>query len=164
MRPNIDEYYMQILPLVSSRSTCIRRAFGAILTTSDGKILSTGYNGVISGAPHCIEFPCGGQDDDKGDYSRCMAVHAEQNCLLQCLRLDLAHTMYCSAIPCFTCAKMILNVPNILKVVVGGREPNETMISRKTGVIVDQGFQLLVKNLELMWFNADTKSTCIFTY
>lgn len=152
MRPNIDEYYMNLLPHVSDRSTCGRRAVGAILTTTGGKILSAGYNGVPSGSPHCTEHPCIGRNDNKGDSSRCLAVHAEQNALLQCMRLDLAGVMYCSIVPCFSCAKMILNT-NITKIVVGGKYPGD-----------DNGFQLLVRNVELMWFDADTKSACLFTY
>lgn len=49
-----------------------------------------------------------------------MAVHAEQNALLQCFRLDLARIMYVSNFPCFVCAKMIANTP-IKKIIY--REP-----------------------------------------
>jgi len=109
MRLNHDEYYLQMLDLVAARSTCARRAVGAIITDTKHHILSTGYNGVPSGFTHCIDTPCVGRYDPPGDSSRCMAVHAEQNALLQCSRLDLAAVMYTSCVPCFTCAKMIVN-------------------------------------------------------
>jgi dCMP deaminase len=38
-----------------------------------------------------------------------MAVHSEQNALLQCGDITRAHTVYISCTPCFVCAKMIAN-------------------------------------------------------
>jgi dCMP deaminase len=40
-----------------------------------------------------------------------MAIHAEDNALLQCHRLDLLHTAYVSTTPCFQCAKRLCNTP-----------------------------------------------------
>ena len=105
------EYYIQMLPLVAARSTCIRREVAAIITDKDGHVLSTGYNGVPSGIPHCIEESCAGAVGAKGDSSLCEAVHAEINALIQCRDLHRATTMYCSCTPCFACAKAILNTP-----------------------------------------------------
>ena len=116
MRPTKDEYFLKMLRLVASRSTCGRRAVGAIIVDEHGHILATGYNGVPMGMIHCIDSPCPGRGDQPGDSSRCLAVHAEQNALMQCSRLDLADTIYVSNTPCFTCAKMIANT-NIRRVV-----------------------------------------------
>lgn len=116
-RLTLDAYFMNMLALVAGRSTCIRRSVGAIITDEKGAILSTGYNGVPRTFPHCINELCEGANDAAGDTRKCMAVHAEQNALLQCHRLDLAHTMYVSTSPCFTCAKLIANT-NIQRVVV----------------------------------------------
>lgn len=113
----IDEYWISHLQLVASRATCLRRKTGAIITDSRGAILSTGYNGVPSKIPHCGEAdsPCSGLNQSHGDSgnetTNCWAVHAEQNAILQCHRLDLAHTIYCTNFPCFTCAKLIANTP-----------------------------------------------------
>jgi dCMP deaminase len=98
-----------MLQLVAARSTCIRRAVGAIITDKEGHVLSTGYNGVPKDFDHCIDVPCLGASDMPGDTSSCMAVHAEQNALLQCNDLNRAHTIYCSCVPCFVCAKMLAN-------------------------------------------------------
>lgn len=107
-----DEYYVAMLRLVAARSTCARRAVGAIFVDEKGRVLSTGYNGVPSGFPHCTEFPCEGANDARGDTSRCMAVHAEINAIIQCGdRLTRAHTAYVSCSPCFGCAKAIVNTP-----------------------------------------------------
>ena len=72
-------------------------------------MLSMGYNGVPRNFPHCTDTPCPGKNGESGDTQACYAVHAEANALLQCPRLDLADTMYCSCTPCFECAKLIGN-------------------------------------------------------
>jgi len=105
-----DEYFLQLLKLVSSRSTCVRRSVGAIITDERRRVLAMGYNGVPQKFPHCELFSlCPGAEDPSGDTRRCMAVHAEVNAILQCSRLDLARTIYVSCSPCFACAKMLCN-------------------------------------------------------
>ena len=53
-RPSWDAYFMDITTLVARRSTCLRRAVGAILV-KDKRVLSTGYNGAPGGVRHCNE-------------------------------------------------------------------------------------------------------------
>lgn len=125
-RPTRDRYYAQMLKLVASRSTCGRRAVGAIITSIEGYVLSTGYNGVPRGFPHCGEgkfslemtvWTCPGFSDEPGNTAQCWSVHAEQNALVQCGDVQRAHTIYVSCTPCFECAKLIANTP-IRRVVV----------------------------------------------
>lgn len=107
-RPTLDEYFVKMLDLVASRSTCRRRNVACIITNDKGQIISTGYNGVPSGLPHCIDIPCAGAGDKSGDNTRCLAIHAEQNALLQAgSKLYEATRLYCSCSPCFSCAKLI---------------------------------------------------------
>ena len=108
-RQSIDDYYLSILQVVAARSTCARRKVGAIITDDRSHVLSMGYNGVPSEVPHCTEQPCPGVEDQPGDNSRCQAVHAEQNAIMQCSSLRHARTIYVSCAPCFYCAKMICN-------------------------------------------------------
>jgi len=132
MRLSHDEYFLQMLELVAARSTCTRRAVGAIITDVYNKILSTGYNGVPRGMVHCIDVACIGAIDLAGDSSRCEAVHAEVNAILQCSAIERAHTFYVSCTPCFTCAKMICNT-SIKRVVVlepYADQAGQTMLSR----------------------------------
>jgi dCMP deaminase len=110
-RQTIEQYYLEMLHLVASRATCRRRKVASIITDEQGRVLSTGYNGVPSGAIHCIDSPCSGVKDLPGSTDRCLAIHAEQNALLQCRQIDRAHTIYCSVSPCFTCCKLIANTP-----------------------------------------------------
>ena len=139
-RLNKQEYFLAMLKLVAARSTCVRRAVGAIITDKDGHVLSTGYNGVPRDFDHCTSVNCEGAKDKPGDTSNCMAVHAEQNALLQCCDLSRAHTIYTSCVPCFVCAKMIANT-NIEMVVC------ETDYADKRGlmVLLDRGCTVEVK-------------------
>ena len=108
-RPSIDAYYLAMLPLIASRATCPRRRVAAILVDATGRLVSIGYNGSPSGLPHCIDTPCPGATDASGDTSRCIAVHAEVNAILQAQASRRApHTLYCSTTPCFNCAKMLI--------------------------------------------------------
>ena len=56
-RPSWEAYFMEITTLVARRSTCIRRAVGAIIV-KDKRILSTGYNGAPTQIRHCIDVGC----------------------------------------------------------------------------------------------------------
>ena len=47
-RPSWDEYFMTLADEVATRTTCLRRAVGAIIV-KEKRILATGYNGVPRG-------------------------------------------------------------------------------------------------------------------
>lgn len=148
MRLTRDQYFIKLLALVAARSTCARRAVGAIITDKGGHVLATGYNGTPAGYFHCdgVAYKCQGADDPPGDTRRCLAIHAEQNALLQCHRLDLAHHLYVSCVPCFTCTKLILNT-NLQYVVVAADYADCA------------GAELLAQQEKLYVFNHDTGTT-----
>ena len=110
-RPNRDEYFTKMALLVAFRATCPRRAVGCVLVNSAGHVIATGYNGVARGTPHCEgEHRCGGSDSPSGQgLNKCKAIHAEQNALLQCSDVECIDTVYVTASPCITCAKLLLN-------------------------------------------------------
>ena len=101
-----DEYFMTIGRVVASRATCDRKHVGAVIVRGR-TILSTGYNGSISGMPHC---------DDDGhmmEAGHCVAtIHAEANALVQAARNGVSiegASIYITASPCWNCFKMIAN-------------------------------------------------------
>lgn len=105
---------MDIVDLVSLRSTCIRRKVGAILVR-DKRILATGYNGAPSGLAHCLETGCL-RDKLKipsGErHELCRGLHAEQNAIIQAALHGVSikgATIYCTNHPCIICSKMIIN-------------------------------------------------------
>jgi dCMP deaminase len=113
-RPSWDQYFMDIVDLVSKRSTCLRRKVGAILVR-DKRILATGYNGPPTGITHCSEVGCL-RDKLKipsGErHELCRGLHAEQNAIIQAALYGVSTkgaTIYCTNHPCIICAKMIIN-------------------------------------------------------
>jgi len=108
-RLDVDSYFLQMAQLVAQRSTCRRRSVGCVLVDSNNHVVATGYNGVPTHFPHCLDYPCVGADSPSGtNLEQCLAVHAEQNALLQ-LRSNDRLTAYLTVSPCTTCAKMIAN-------------------------------------------------------
>lgn len=103
MRPTKDQWAMEMARVVSTRSTCARKAVGCVLTDVDGHILSTGYNGAASGLPHCDH------SGDRAGREYCDAIHAEQNALLRCPDIRLIHSCYVTLSPCQTCCRLLLN-------------------------------------------------------
>ncbi|MDD5111611.1 MAG: cytidine/deoxycytidylate deaminase family protein [Candidatus Altiarchaeota archaeon] len=143
-RPSWDEYFAKIAEDVGRRSTCIKpqRQLGAIVVNDLHEIVSTGYNGMVRGAPHCEDVGC---IKDKMNipsgtgHEVCPAVHAEQNALIQAGRLARNCTMYLNAFPCKICARLIVNA-GIKRVVTSGEYTDKEglEILGKAGVEVRQ--------------------------
>jgi len=109
-RPPRDEYFLMLAHIASKRSTCARRSVGCVLVDIDGYISATSYNGVPRNFPHCIDSPCPSANAESGkDLDLCVAIHAEQNALLQCKDTQQIYTAYCTVAPCITCVKLLLN-------------------------------------------------------
>ncbi|SFE67275.1 dCMP deaminase [Thermoanaerobacter thermohydrosulfuricus] len=129
MRPSWDEYFMQIVDVVKTRSTCLRRQVGAILVV-DKHIISTGYNGPPTGLAHCEETGClreqlGIPSGERPEL--CRGVHAEQNAIIQAALHGVSTkgaTLYVSASPCVICAKMLINA-GVKRIVYEDEYPDE---------------------------------------
>ncbi len=123
MRPDWDDYFIEIAKVVSSRSTCLRRKYGAVIV-KDKVIISTGYNGSPRGMENCIDtgtctrkelnIPSGER------YELCEAVHAEQNAIINAPpdRMNEAtiyiagfeeDKSYAAGEPCKLCNRIIKN-------------------------------------------------------
>ena len=109
-RPSTDVYMMGMALMAASRATCSRRAVGCVLTNTLNHIVATGYNGVPRNMPHCGDRMCPGISAASGtQLDGCMAIHAEQNALLQCPDTRDIKAAYCTTQPCLTCTKLLLN-------------------------------------------------------
>ncbi|MCF8109953.1 MAG: cytidine/deoxycytidylate deaminase family protein [Desulfobacteraceae bacterium] len=114
IRPSWDTYFMNITCLVAERSTCLRRAVGAIIV-KEHRILATGYNGAPAGIRHCSEVGCLREtmNIESGQrHELCRGIHAEQNAIIQAAYHGVpirGATLYCTNLPCAICTKMLIN-------------------------------------------------------
>lgn len=128
-RPDWESYFMQMARLAASRSSCHRRAVGAVIVR-DRHVLATGYNGNPAGFKHCAETGCIREMlnvPSGAHHELCTGLHAEQNAILQAARFGTSidgSILYTTTFPCVTCAKMILNV-GVVEVVYEEGYPDE---------------------------------------
>lgn len=113
-RPSWDEWAIILAAAVSLRADCQRSRVGAVILDADHRVVSTGYNGTISGKPGCLLGACPRgltSFEDVPAYSPydsgpglCIAVHAEINALNDASpdRL-LGSTIYVTRQPCEPC-------------------------------------------------------------
>ena len=142
-RPDWDTYFLDIVDLVSRRSTCLRRAVGAGLVR-DKRILATGYNGAPSKLQHCLDIGCLRDQLSVPSGERhelCRGLHAEQNAIIQAALHGVSvkdSTLYCTNHPCVICAKMIINA-GIARIVVrdGYSDELATEMLKEAGIIVE---------------------------
>lgn len=114
-RPTWDEYFVNILEIIGTRSSCDRGKSGCVIT-KDKRILATGYIGSPVGTAHCDDV---GHEmhtvkhEDGHETRHCIrTAHAEQNAIVTAARFGIAldgGTLYCHMTPCYVCAKMIIN-------------------------------------------------------
>jgi dCMP deaminase len=135
-----DLYYLSIAKDVSTRATCLRRKFGAVIVQRDA-IVATGYNGAPRGCRDSLEAGWCYRDEfhiPPGErYEMCRSVHAEQNAIIHAGRdRTLGGTLYLSGTdaktgeltgiePCLLCTKMIINA-GLSRIVV--QKTNDTFI------------------------------------
>lgn len=130
-RPPWDDYFLGIAMAVAARADCRRARYGAVLVDWNQRIISTGYNGGPRGGPSCLNGRCPrGMMTAKeiahnaADYSNCIALHAEANCIAYArtdckdATLYLAEASGSHRPPCDGCAKLI-NAAGIRLVILG---------------------------------------------
>ena len=144
-RPGWDEYFMEMAALTSRRSTCLRRSVGAVIVR-DRHILATGYNGAPRGLKHCSERDgCIREKLDVPSGERhelCMALHAEQNAIIQAATMGQSidgGTIYITHQPCSICAKMIINA-GLRRIVVKEGYPDQLSVD----ILAEAGLKIVM--------------------
>lgn len=100
-RLNWDEYFMSIALLASCRSPCDRLHVGCVIVKNN-RIISMGYNGFISGAPHTSRIV------DNHEQS---TIHSEINAITDCAKRGVSldsSKIYITHFPCINCFKSIV--------------------------------------------------------
>lgn len=106
MRKSWNEYFIELAENVATRGTCDRAYVGCVLVNDENRIVSTGYNGSISGNAHCDEVGHTMRD------GHCIAtIHAEMNALLYCAKDGISVKgckAYVTHFPCLNCTKALI--------------------------------------------------------
>lgn len=118
-------YYLDLAEVVSERSTCIRRHYGAVIVKDD-EVIATGYVGAPRGRANCNELGYCTRERLKvprGErYELCRSVHAEANAIISAARKDMiGSTLYLvgkevngggyveNASSCAMCKRQVIN-------------------------------------------------------
>lgn len=114
-RPSWDETFIRMAEVLAERSVCRHYKVGAVMA-KDKRFLTGGYNGPVSGEPHCTEVGCAKKDKNGNKLppgsGRCRGAHAEINAISNAANLGVAvrdATLYITYRPCYDCAKHIVN-------------------------------------------------------
>ena len=119
-----DDVMMAAAETFAKLSYCDKRKVGAVLV-KDNRIISTGYNGTISGDTNECEESCSACHGDGIDYNgstcdicdgkrivtKLTTVHAEQNIITHAAKNGIATDgciLYVTTSPCEHCAKLII--------------------------------------------------------
>ena len=82
-------YYLDLAEIVSQRTTCLRRRYGAVIVKND-EVISTGYVGAPRGRKNCTDLGYCIRTELKiprGErYELCRSVHAEANAIISASR------------------------------------------------------------------------------
>ncbi|KAL4901961.1 hypothetical protein BDW74DRAFT_159327 [Aspergillus multicolor] len=114
LRPNWDQYFMELASLAAQRSNCMKRRVGCVLVR-ERRVISTGYNGTPRHLTNCNEGGCPRCNRGEGGgvgLSTCLCLHAEENALLEAGRERIREgaILYCDTCPCLTCTVKIAQV------------------------------------------------------
>lgn len=96
-----NEYFIQVSKLIASRSPCNRLQVGCVIVY-DNRVLTTGYNGFLPGAPHESIV------EDNHELATC---HAEMNAIANACRhgINLMNSVaYITHYPCIHCFKILV--------------------------------------------------------
>jgi dCMP deaminase len=104
-----DQYFMSIAVLASGRSPCQRLHVGSVIV-KDNRLISMGYNGFLSGAPHVSIV--------KDNHEQAI-VHSEINAITDCAKRGVQvsnASIYITHFPCLNCFRTIAS-SNIKEIV-----------------------------------------------
>lgn len=138
-RVDKNNYYLDIAESVAKRSTCLRKAYGAVIVKND-EIISTGYNGAPRGRKNCSDICSCIRNElnvPRGErYELCRSVHAEANAIISASRqemldstiylvgIDIASNDYVkNSSSCSMCKRLVIN-SGISKVVIRDDKEN----------------------------------------
>src|SRR3954464_6995706 len=112
VRPSFEKIYLDLARKLAERSTCARLKVGTVITSTDyRKVLAVGYNGNATG----LHNGC-----DREEPGNCGCLHSEENAVINCdAPRSTEKIVFITHLPCVQCAKRLINLGNVKKVVYG---------------------------------------------
>lgn len=131
-----DEYFMSIAFLASMRSPCERLHVGSVIVKNN-RLVSMGYNGFISGAPHTSRVR------DNHEQS---IIHSEVNAIVDCARRGASledSKIYITHYPCINCFRSIAGC-GIREIIYYNDYRNDTMVAQ----LAEESFIIIRKMVD----------------
>lgn len=149
-------YYLDLAEIVSQRTTCLRRRYGAVIVKND-EVISTGYVGAPRGRKNCTDLGyCIRQEMGipRGErYELCRSVHAEANAIISASRDKMIDaTLYLTGVEvadgsyvsnsccCSMCKRMVINA-GIKEVVIRDDKENYRIINVNDWIENDESLE-----------------------
>ncbi len=149
-------YYLDLAEIVSQRTTCLRRRYGAVIVKND-EVISTGYVGAPRGRKNCTDLGfCIRQElgIPRGErYELCRSVHAEANAIISASRDKMIDaTLYLTGVEvadgsyvsnsccCSMCKRMVINA-GIKEVVIRDDKDNFRIIPVSAWIDDDESLE-----------------------
>lgn len=155
-RRDKNNYYLDLAEVVSQRSTCLRRHYGAVIVKND-EVISTGYVGAPRQRKNCSDLGvCVRQQLNipRGErYELCRSVHAEANAIISTSRdkmigsslylagVEVSDGSYIkNAVCCSMCKRLVINA-GIERVIVRDDKENYRVIQVKDWIDNDESLE-----------------------
>ena len=149
-------YYLDLAEMVSQRSTCLRKHYGAVIVNND-EVVSTGYVGAPRGRKNCSDIGRCIREElnvPRGErYELCRSVHAEANAIISASRERmLGASMYLTGVDartgeyvenscsCSMCKRMIINA-GIEKIYIRDNKNDYRVISVDDWIESDESLE-----------------------
>lgn len=137
MRPDWDDYFLNIAHVASSRSPDEQTKVGCVIVNEDKHIVAIGYNG----------FPAGTNSDHLPTvrpHKYPYMIHAEQNAISNMETKNKNLTAYVTARPCLVCSKLLWQ-NGVRRIVIDGNgvvyslTPEDLMVLK---FLIDNGLKI----------------------
>ena len=133
-RPSFESIYLSLASTLAARATCSRLQVGTVITSLDyRKVLAVGYNGNATG----LKNGC-----DREEPGNCGCLHSEENACINCdAPRHTEKVVFVTHLPCVQCAKRLINLGNVRKVVYHQeyRLKDSIEILKSVGIEVTRG-------------------------
>ena len=146
-------YYLDLAEVVSERSTCLRRRYGAVIVKDD-EVISTGYVGAPRGRANCNELGYCMREKlnvPRGErYELCRSVHAEANAIISVARSEmLGSSLYLvgkevktgdyieGATSCAMCKRLVINA-GIERVIIRDTKDDYRIVDVNDWIVNDE--------------------------